>query len=187
MRWFGPIAAAVLLVGCGEPPDIRPPWAELPSGGEVNEGVRTYLQSARAKYVKGKNIWMRARIENAGKRRLFLDRTAGWAEAFVELEGPSGRVEVIEKELAAEREFVEYKPGDADGWEITNLRTDAWEIRLPLEVGSYKATLVYPGRMSSEWNRMAVAGGTHEGERLWVGEARSNEVEFEVVEPPPKK
>ena len=187
MKWFGSIAAAALLVGCGAPQDVCPPWAERPSGGEAEEGIRVYLQSARLKYVKGKNIWLRARIENVGKRRVHLDTTAGWAEASVELEGPSGRLKVVKKDLAAGREFVEVKPGDGDGWEITNLQTDAWEIELPLEVGSYKATLVYRPAMNREWSRLAVAGGEYEGRSLWEGEVRSNEVEFEVVPPPPKK
>lgn len=187
LSWF---AVVVLAAGCvGEPPDVRPPWAEWPSGGEAEKGIRLYLQTARSKYVKGKNIWLRARIENVSESRrpIFLDLTAGWAEADVELDGPSGRVPVARKELDAEREFEPFGPGDSRGWEITNLRTDAWKIKLPLEVGEYKARLVYHGRMDPRWNELAAAGGKYEGRRLWEGEARSNEVEFEVVAPEPKR
>ena len=189
MKRFSALVAFVVVAGCGPggPPDIRPPWAEWPSGGETEKGIRLHLQTARTKYVKGRNIWLRARIENAGKRRFYLDTTADWAEAFVELNGPSGRVPVVKKDLDADREFKKFMPGDASGWEIANLKTDAWEIKLPLEVGKYKATLVCRPTMSRKWNRLAVAGGKYEGQFLWLGEARSNEVVFEVVAPEPRK
>ena len=187
MRRLMSVTVVFVVLGCiGGPLDARPPWAEWPSGGEAKKGIRLHLQTARAKYVKGKNIWLRARIENAGKRRMYVDTTGELAEAYVELDGPSGRLEVVKKELDAGREFKVFMPGDSSAWEVTNLRTDAWEIKLPLEVGKYKARLVYRAEIGSEWNRLAVAGGKYEGKFLWVGEARSNPVEFEVVAPPPK-
>lgn len=164
-------------------------WAEWPPGGEAERGLRLRLQTARSQYVKGKKIPLRARIESVGESRrpIFLDLGAGWAEATVELDGPSGRVPVTKKELHAKRAFKAFNPGDSSEWKITNLRTAAWKMKLPLRVGKYKATLVYQGRLGPEWNKMAAAGGDYEGESLWEGELRSNEIEFEVVEPPGKK
>ena len=54
MKRFWSFVGIVLVAGCGEPPDICPPWAQWPTGGEVEKGIRLYLQTGRDKYVKGK-------------------------------------------------------------------------------------------------------------------------------------